>query len=390
MKLTDIVIFVSVNLPEIICMDITRTIHDNMMKENLLFAFRGDVTDRNSLPLLTLLENEMKDDSYGFIGRKRLFMYVLESLQNIAKHGDRLSHSRMSLVTYSKTADGYTINTGNLIASDRVDNLRMRLEKVNKLDIIEIKNLYKQILNTSEFSEKGGAGLGLIEMAVKTGNKLDYDFVRVNNDFSYFILSKTVDSSGMGIHSADANNKFKSDSVVQLENIMAENKIYMIWSGHITSGIGEEVLSLTESRLAEEDIDLKVRRRVFNIMVEILENVSKYNPGREPEEKYGMPVAMVRLEDGKFVLTTGNLIINTNISDLKGKLDAINNYDMAGLKELYFKSLSEQSIETDSTGNMGLIEMARKSGSRLNYQFEEVNEMYSYFMLTVKVEERID
>jgi hypothetical protein len=171
---------------------------------------------------------------------------------------------------------------------------------------------------------------------------------------------------------------------------MAENKIYMIWSGHITSGIGEEVLSLTESRLVEEDIDLKVRRRVFNIMVEILENVSKYNPGREPEEKYGMPVAMVRLEDSKFILTTGNLILNTSVGDLKGKLDAINSYDKAGLKELYFKSLSEQSIETDSTGNMGLIEMARKSGSRLDYQFEEVNEMYSYFMLTVKVEERVD
>ncbi len=50
-------------------------------------------------------------------------------------------------------------------------------------------------------------------------------------------------------------------------------------------------------------------RRVFNIMVEILENVSKYNPGREAEEKYGMPVAIVRLEDGKFLLTTGNLIL---------------------------------------------------------------------------------
>jgi len=356
-----------------------------MMKEHLLFVFRGDVTDRNSLPLLTLLENEMKDDSYGFIGRKRLFMYVLESLQNIAKHSDHLSNGKMSLVTYSKTADGYTITTGNLITSDHIYGLRMRLEKVNKLDITEIKDLYKQILNTSEFSEKGGAGLGLIEMAVKTGNKLDYDFVPVNNDFSYFILNKTVDSTGMGIHSADMENKFKSDSVCQLENLMAENKIYMIWSGHITSGIGEEVLSLTESRLAEEDIDLKVRRRVFNIMVEILENVSKYNPGREPEEKYGMPVAMVRLEDGKFVLTTGNLILNTSVSELKGKLDSINSYDKAGLKELYFKSLSEQTIETDSTGNMGLIEMARKSGSTLNYQFGEVNEMYSYFMLTVKV-----
>jgi hypothetical protein len=357
-----------------------------MMKERLLFTFRGDVTDRNSLPLLTLLENEMKDDSYGFIGRKRLFMYVLESLQNIAKHGDHLSHSRMSLVTYSKTAEGYTITTGNLIASNRVNNLRMRLEKVNKLDTGEIKDLYKQILNTAEFSEKGGAGLGLIEMAVKTGNKLDYDFEPVDKDFSYFILSKTVDSSGMGIHSGNSDNNFKCNSVVQLENVMAENKIYMIWSGHITSGIGEEVLSLTESRLVEEDIDSTLRRRIFNIMVEILENVSKYNPGREPEEKYGMPVAMVRLEDNKFILTTGNLIHNTSVSDLREKLDTINSHDKAGLKELFYKSLSEQSIETDSTGNMGLIEMARKSGNRLNYQFEEINEMYSYFMLTVKVE----
>jgi hypothetical protein len=47
-------------------------------------------------------------------------------------------------------------------------------------------------------------------------------------------------------------------------------------------------------------------------------------------------------------------------------------------------------METDSTGNMGLIEMARKSGSKLDYQFGEVNELYSYFMLTVKVEDHLD
>jgi hypothetical protein len=370
-------------------MDITRTIHDKMMRERLLFAFLGNITDKNSLPLLTLLENEMKNDSYGFIGRKRLFMYVLESLQNIAKHGDRISNGRMSLVAYSKTAEGYTITTGNLISSGHVNNLRTRLEEVNRLDAIQIKELYKKILNTSEFSEKGGAGLGLIEMAAKTGNKLDYDFEPVDNDFSYFVLSKTVDSTGMGVHAADNNNNFKSNSVIELEKLMTESNIHMIWSGHITSDIGEEVLSLTETRLVEEDVDSRLRRRVFNIMVEILENVQKYNPGREPEEKYGMPVAIVRLEDGKFVLTTGNLILKTSVSDLKEKLDAINNYDKAGLKELYYKSLSEQSIDTDSTGNMGLIEMARKSGSKLDYQFGDVNDMYSYFILTVKVEEHL-
>lgn len=291
------------------------------------------------------------------------------------------------MVTYSKTDDGYTITTGNIIASVQVNDLKNRLDEVNKLDIKEIKSLYKQILNTAEFSSKGGAGLGLIEMAIKTGNKLDYDFVPVDEDFSYFILSKTVDSSGIGLHSANRGNTFESHSVINLEQLMAENKIYMIWSGHITSGIGEEVLSLTETKLNDEDVDSALRRRVFNIMVEILENVSKYNPGRESEKKYGMPVAIIRLEDKKFLLTTGNLILNSSVGDLKEKLDKINSYSKEGLKELFFKSLSEQSIETDSTGNMGLISMARKSGSKLNYQFEKVNDMYSYFMLTVKVEE---
>jgi hypothetical protein len=358
-----------------------------MMKDHLLFVYRGDITDKNSLPLLTLLESEMKDDSFGFVGRKRLFMFVLESLQNMAKHGDHLHHGDMSLVTYSKTENGYTITTGNIIAADHVSNLKSRLEYVNKVDIKEIKNLYKQILDTAEFSKKGGAGLGLFEMAIKTGNKLDYDFIPVDKDYYYFILSKTVDSSGIGLSTGQESMKFSSVSAVDLERLMAEHKIYLIWSGHVSPDIGEEVLSITETKLAEEDVETRLRRRIFSIMVEILENVSKYNPGREPEELYGMPVVIVRLEDGKFVLTTGNLILNASVNELKEKLDNINSFDKSELKGLFYKSLKGQTIETDSTGNMGLIAVARKSGSKLDYQFKKVNDLYSYYMLTVKVDE---
>ena len=171
---------------------------------------------------------------------------------------------------------------------------------------------------------------------------------------------------------------------------MAENNIYLIWSGHISPDVGKEVLSFTETKLVEEDIESNLRRRVFSILVEILENVAKYSPGREAEEKFGMPVAMIRLVDKVYSLTTGNLILNENVEHLKEKLDIINKYDKVGLKELFRKSLSGQTINTDSTGNMGLIDMARKSGSKLVYQFEKINDLYSYYTLTVKVEERID
>jgi hypothetical protein len=357
-----------------------------MTEERLMFVYRGVVTDKNSVPLLLLLEQEMENSEYGFVGRKRLFMFVLESLQNVSRHSYKYEHSDMSLVIYSRKDNGYTVTTGNAIPVSGVKNLKTRLDEINKLNASEIRNAYRQMLLKSEISGKGGAGLGLIEMAKKTGNKLDYDFIELDNKFSYFILSKTVDSEGIGTHFDRDEKPFTGKAVTQLEHMMSANNIYLIWSGHMSSGIEKEVLSFTETKLNEEDIELSIRRRVFSILVEILENVANYSPGRGPEGKFGMPVAMIRMVDKVYLLTTGNLILNSKVDHLKKKLDTINKYDKLGLKDLFTQSLSGQTIKSDSTGNMGLIEMARKSGSKLTYQFESVNELYSYYTLTVRVE----
>jgi hypothetical protein len=354
-----------------------------------MFVYRGVVTSENSVPLLMLLEKEMENSEFGFVGKKRLFMFVLESLQNVSKHGIHDQFSDMSLVIYSKAGKGYTVTTGNVLPSDKITNLKNRLDQINNLKVDEIKNAYRQMLGSSEFSDKGGAGLGLIEMAKKTGNKLDYDFVPIDENYSYFILSKTVNAEGVGNHQAGEVKTFHGESISQIERIMAENNIYFIWSGHHSSEVEKEVLTFTETRLEEEDVELNLRRRVFSILVEILENVGRYSPGKDPEEEFGMPVAMIRLDDDVFTLTTGNLIRNDNVEHFKSKLDLINENDKTGLKELFRTSLSGQTIKTESTGNMGLIDMARKSGSKLEYKFEQVNERYSYYTLTVKVEDRL-
>ena len=311
-------------------------------------------------------------------------------LQNVSRHSDKNELANMSLVVYSKSIGGYTVTTGNVISTSNILDLKRKLDEINHLDTGEIRNVYRQMLSNSEFSTKGGAGLGLIEMAKKTGNKLDYDFLELDNVNSYFILSKTVDSEGVGIHFGDSEMPFRGRDVAMLERMLAENNIYLIWSGHISQDVGKEVLSFTETKLVEDDIESSLRRRVFSILVEIIENVAKFSPGREAEEKYGMPVAMIRFENNIYSITTGNLILNENIENLKGKLDTINQNDKEGLKKLFRKSLTGQTKSTESTGNMGLIDMARKSGSKLVYRFEKINDLYSYYTLTVKVEENED
>ncbi len=371
-------------------MNLTHQVRDKMMHERLMFAYRGVVTNENSSALLMLLEKEMEKAEFGFVGRKRVFMFVLESLQNVSRHSDRNDLSDMSLVVYSKSNGGYTVTTGNVISTSNIGDLKKRLDEINHLPAGEIRSVYRQMLSNSEFSSKGGAGLGLIEMAKKTGNKLDYDFLKLDEENSYFILSKTVDADGVGTHLSNAEKPFRGEAAAQLERMMAENNIYLIWSGHITQEVGKEVISFTETKLSEADIESNQRRKVFSVLVEILENVAKYTPGREAEEKFGMPVAMIRLENRTYTLTTGNLILNEKAIQLKEKLDTINRCDKAALKELFVKSLALQNMNDGSTGNLGLIDMARKSGNKLIYDFDRINDSYSYYVLSVKIDEKGD
>jgi hypothetical protein len=52
----------------------------------------------------------------------------------------------------------------------------------------ELKDMYKFILNHQRLSEKGGGGLGLVDIARKTGNALDYKFHEYDKEYSFFNL----------------------------------------------------------------------------------------------------------------------------------------------------------------------------------------------------------
>ena len=366
-------------------MDLTRHIRDIMSRDRLMFVYRGEVTGNNSIPLLMLLEREMVSSEFGFLGRKRLFMFVLESLQNVSRHSNRTEHADKSIVVFAKTDNGYIVTTGNVIPSSSVESLRQKLDEINKLDPASIRALYRQMLSSAEFSSKGGAGLGLLEMAKKTGNRLDYDFVDLNNGYTYFILSKSVDRSGVGYNNLGESARYNGDRIMSIESMMAESNIYLVWSGHISPDIGKEVLYFTESKLREEEINTNLKKRIFTILVEILENVARYGAGKEAEMLYGLAVATLRVEKETYVLTTGNLVRTEEVTLLKEKLDRVNSYSIADLKRIEKERLLDNQSDSGSTGMLGLVDISLKSTGKLQYAFEKVNDFYSYYLLTVRV-----
>jgi len=356
-----------------------------MAQDRLMFAYRGLVTGENSTLLLSLLDKEMELSDFSFIGRKRLFIFVLEDLQNITRHTLKTGHEVGSIVVYSKTPDGYTVSTGNAITSEEVPDLRKRLEDINKMDQEQIKDVYRTVLQVSDITEKGGAGLGLLEMARKTGNRLDFDFSPLDEKHDYFILSKTVDAGGKGERVPGADETFNAGKIIDLEKMMYQSGIYFIWTGHISHDLGKEVLSFNETKLHEVDIENNLQKRMFTILIELLQNMAEYSPGIKAERELGMPVAMIKSEGDFFIITSGNLIKKDEVEQFKQKLDLINGQDEKGMKELLRKALEVQNMEVKSTGYLGLLEMARHSGEKLEYSFVDVNDEYSYYVVEIKV-----
>ena len=62
------------------------------------------------------------------------------------------------------------------------------MDKINSLNKEELGEFYKTSLRNNTISDKGGAGLGLIEISRKSGSKINYLFEPINNENSSFSL----------------------------------------------------------------------------------------------------------------------------------------------------------------------------------------------------------
>ncbi|MCL4857405.1 MAG: SiaB family protein kinase, partial [Flavobacteriales bacterium] len=126
--------------------------------------------------------------------KKKVYNILVECLQNLYHHIDEddaltAANEKTALFMIRKNDDGeYSIMTGNYIANENIHILKARLDKINSMDKEELKDYYKEVLNNGEMSAKGAGGLGMIDIARKSGKKLDYDFAKIDDKFSFFSL----------------------------------------------------------------------------------------------------------------------------------------------------------------------------------------------------------
>lgn len=127
--------------------------------------------------------------------RRRLLYVVIESVQNIVRHGSmagRPSTEHPFIFRLTAEPGGYTILSGNAIPSVDVDRLQRRIRAINGLNGEGLKDLYRSILQRTNAGQNGGAGLGFVDMARRSGKKLLCEFQEMSEDYCFFRMEVTV------------------------------------------------------------------------------------------------------------------------------------------------------------------------------------------------------
>ncbi len=349
------------------------------------YVYRGFFSHNISKKILSLADVNIQKTLGPSTFQKRIYYIMVEGLQNITMHQDEIEDALEKypgIFAIQKQENYYFITTGNLVLNEKIPPLKEKIEKINKLDKEELKKLHKEILRSGAISEKGGAGLGLIEMARKSGNKLVASFELVNDQYSYFYLQTRIPISKHLENTGDNPESMRKAlrSIKKLHLTLNVENILLYFNGFFTQ---ENLLNLLAIIKGRMNLSLTTIR-LSNIMVEMIQNIIKH--GQREEEDHGVPgiFFLRQLDNGDFALLSGNYVSKEQKEILEEKLNFINNSSVEEISEIYDEVLLDMdNFDAVHTG-LGLYDLKIKSPEKLQYKFLNVdNNRYFYILQTI-------
>ena len=193
------------------------------------------------------------------------------------------------------------------------------------------------------------------------------------------------------------NNEVSSKSeymqfVVKFHHMMVDKRITLAYEGEVTQDITKAFTSMTEKNLDKYEENGKIKKKVYHVMVECLQNIAKHADDEQETASNSLAAGLAKTgifivgsDEKEYFITSGNGILNENIEDLKILIDSINELDADGLKELHKFKMRETAISDKGGAGLGFIDIARKTGNPLEYHFEPIDDKSSFFLLKSRI-----
>ena len=170
------------------------TFYHEMMNNGISLVYLGEFNHEITKMFTSMAEDEMDRKNEERSTKKKVYHVMVETLQNMNKHSDGISEDQIGkgLFIIGRKEDTYYVLTSNRILNTRIPMLQNMIERINEATIPELKQMYMKQIKEGKLSDKGGAGLGLIDIARKTGEKYQYQFLPIDEKYCFFILKVEV------------------------------------------------------------------------------------------------------------------------------------------------------------------------------------------------------
>lgn len=359
---------------------------EKLKNDHQCLLYNGSFSDDVTYKIVGLSEANLKNYKEGTKTQRRVSYLMAECFQNIIRHGSNETEQKDSTDDSSffmnrNTSGKYFIVSANQISNENIEDLKQQLDQLNTLNDDELKELYKNVIRYGKISDKGGAGLGLIEMARKSGHKLGYSFKSIGKDSSIFYNQIVLKSEYEEVTTSD-DNFLGIESASSFHELLHEQNILMVQRGDFSQDSILPVLNIIEKSVLSQTLKSMQMKNLYNALVSLLQNISKHaystNDIREG-------IFILSKKGEKYFVSTGNYIKNKQVGELKSHLDHINSLNYAELDDLYTEILMNDLDSDSENAGLGLINLAQISPKKFEFHFEEVNKEKSIFTITTTI-----
>jgi hypothetical protein len=361
-----------------------------MIRNKINYGYRGVFTSQVSDGLIGFASGLFDQTEINKRLRKRVVYIMVECVQNITRHQEMPEKEKAGkdgIFLIQSIADLFNISQGNMIRNNKIAILSGKLDDINNMSQEELKELYTTKLGESDLSEKGGAGLGLIEIARKSGNKIHYKFSRFDDQYSWFFMD-TLICDPCNLRTDNSDTFYGIDITEKLMSVLQENNINMIYCSQFTGQYAFDLLSIIDSLRFDEDKSLLVRKRLFSVLVELLQNI--YHHAAEYEETKGKTgILLIGLDGKDSKVITGNLIRNEEVQVLLDHLAFLNSLSHDEQVKYYIEKLTSDDFSNPIKNGIGLVEMLMKSGKPLRYSCMPLDDQYSFISIQVTIKNQL-
>ena len=168
---------------------------DSLGDSEVILSFSGKLTIDVINHSLMLVEKRLLERKVKTRFVKKIYNVLVEGLQNIFHHGAKDEDDSIpALFSVSYDSESFKITLCNSIKKEIVEKLKVKLDAVNQMDKNEIVEEYRKVLDNGIVSEKGGSGLGFLDMKRKTKNNIDYNFFKDERHIN-FLVNLTIETN---------------------------------------------------------------------------------------------------------------------------------------------------------------------------------------------------